>query len=439
MKMGKLADTCKLAEEIHPNRDLDELIQREIGDRVRKEMVPYLLNESQRFYSSLVVAVYGGDPEFAEVKVSEHNLLDDTETSSYGFGLLRFDGSQVYYALDGQHRLKSIQEAVRHKVELRSEDIAVIIIKHETTAEGMERTRRLFSTLNRRAKPTSSGMNIAIDEDDSIAIVTRRLVKEHQHLKSLVLADVSSINSKKLNPSKKNDLYITTLAALYECNEILLAGKDGGMSIDNEFKQFRKTYQELDEYYSYLDQVWTQLVEQCPGFNQVLSGTRKPGELRVKRNETGGIVMDSRGKPVAGGNIFARPIGQFIICDVIKNATIQGKSPGDVISAIMSNVSMDVDTTPWAGVVWNSSNHTIVGGGTQRKLISQIISYALGLKVPTGRNDLLLQYRNTIQKPKATFPVPHILWSGSTHESDNPHPQGEGDAQGNTTDELLQF
>src|SRR5205085_3903971 len=142
------------------------LIQRALEERVKSEMVPYLLNEPQRFYGALVVAVYGGEPEFSPVTVSEHHLLDDeADKSSYGFGLLRFDGSQIYYALDGQHRLKSIQEAIRLDADLAKEEISVIILKHEETKAGMQRTRRLFSTLNRRAKPTSTGMNIAIDED----------------------------------------------------------------------------------------------------------------------------------------------------------------------------------------------------------------------------------------------------------------------------------
>lgn len=238
MKLGKIARECRLADEIHANKDLDDLIQRAIQDRVQKEMVPYLLNESQRFYGALVVAVYGGDPEFSEVKVKDgHHLIDDNEDrSSYGFGLLRFDGSQIYYALDGQHRLKSIQEAIAQNPDLAKEEITVIILKHENSKDGLERTRRLFSTLNRRAKPTSSGMNIAIDEDDAIAIVSRRLVKENDILKLLVSS--SNLGSKQISPSKSNDPYITTLAGFYDTNEVLLGAYNGGFDIDQKFKQF---------------------------------------------------------------------------------------------------------------------------------------------------------------------------------------------------------
>lgn len=425
MKMGKIADTCRFADEIHPNKDLDALIQREIGARVQKEMVPYLLTEKQRFFGSLVIAVYGGDPEFSEVKVAEHELLNDTESSSYGFGLLRFDGGQTYYALDGQHRLSAIKEATRERLELRNEEVSVIIIKHETNAAGMERTRRLFSTLNRHAKPTSAGMNIAIDEDDSVAIITRRMVKENALLKQLVLSDAGSINSKTLNPTKKNDPYITTLAALYECNEMLLAGFEGGLSIDKSFKQFRQPYDRLDAYYQYLEKIWMRMLEKCPSFDLILSGTRKPGDVRIKRSVGGIIATDDKNKPISGGSIFARPMGQLILCEVIRNAAVQGRDPLETVDAIMANVSMDVDERPWAGVVWNASSHTIKGSGGDRKLLAEIISYALSLKTTTKHRELLQKYRNTVENQKATFPVKDISWTGTVANEDQDEPDDE--------------
>ena len=79
-----------------------------------------------------------------------------------------------------------MQEAIRIQPDLAKEEITVIILKHEESKQGLRRTRRLFSTLNRTAKSTSSGMNIAIDEDDAVAIVTRQLVKESDILKGMV-------------------------------------------------------------------------------------------------------------------------------------------------------------------------------------------------------------------------------------------------------------
>jgi len=410
MKLGKIARECRLADEIHANKDLDDLIQRAIQDRVQKEMVPYLLNESQRFYGALVVAVYGGDPEFSEVKVKDgHHLIDDNEDrSSYGFGLLRFDGSQIYYALDGQHRLKSIQEAIAQNADLAKEEITVIILKHENSKDGLERTRRLFSTLNRRAKPTSSDMNIAIDEDDAIAIVSRRLVKENDTLKILVL---SNLGSKQINPSKSHDPYITTLPAFYETNEILLGAYNGGFDIDAKFKQFRPSNDELDDYYSYLENIWIQLLEKCPGFDTVLKGRRKPGDIRKRMDADGATVLDDSGKAIAGGNVFARPIGHFILADVLKLVGVQGKSIEDAIDAIMAHVPMDIDKSPWVRVIWNPTTQRIISSKSERVLIASMISHALGLKINIKVRELKQKYRDTVEDFRANLIEP-IDWSG---------------------------
>lgn len=413
MKLGKVARECRIAEEIKTNPELDNLIQRALQDRVHKEMVPYLLNEPQRFYGALVVAVYGGDPDFSPVRVDEHELIDDRERSSYGFGLLRFDGSQVYYALDGQHRLKSIQEAINRDADLAKEEITVIILKHEETPEGLQRTRRLFSTLNRRAKPTSSGMNIAIDEDDSIAIMTRQLVKDNEHLRRLVLSSIESINTKQLSPSKKNDPYITTLAALYEINLALLSCYDGGLEIDAKFKQFRRSYEEIDKYYNFVEGLWMRMLTKCPGFDAVLDDSKNPGDLRKKVDAQGSPVLDSAGKPVAGGNVFARPIGQYILADTLKIVSMNGKSLEDAIDAIMVNVSMDIDQSPWVNIIWNPENQTIKGGKKERTFIATIIAHVLGLKTKTGVRELKQNYRAISGNKKATLPE-QVTWSGNT-------------------------
>lgn len=412
MKLGKIARECRLAEEINTNKDLDALIQRAIQDRVEKEMVPYLLNEPQRFYGALVVAVYGGEPEFSPVRVDEHELIDDRERSSYGFGLLRFDGSQIYYALDGQHRLKSIQEAIKEEPNLATEEITVIILKHENTSEGLQRTRRLFSTLNRRAKPTSTGLNIAIDEDDSIAIITRRLLKENEILKQLVLA---SLGSKNLAPSKANDSYITTLTVLYEVNEILLGGYDGGMEIDKSFKQFRPSNDDLDAYYSFLESLWMRMLEKCPGFDAVLSGRKKPGDLRRRVDSNGQLVTDTTGKPIPGGNAFARPIGQYIVADVLKIAGVQGKNMHDAIDAIMMSIPINIDQAPWVDIIWNSTGQKVLSGGFNRTTVGLIICHTLGLKISLKVRELKQRYRDTIGNPKAPL-LPLIRWSGSDDE-----------------------
>jgi DNA sulfur modification protein DndB len=130
------------------------------------------------------------------------------------------------------------------------------------------------------------------------------------------------------------------------------------------------------------------LLNKCPGFDPILNGNKKPGDIR-KRLEADKIpALDDSGKPIAGGNVFARPMGQFIIAEVLKLVSIQGKSMGDAIDAIMNNISMNIDQAPWVGVVWNPSKQTIMGGKAERSLIASIISHALGLKIKVKVREL---------------------------------------------------
>ena len=50
------------------------------------------------------------------------------------------------------------------------DEVSVIFVAHEATSQGLERTRRLFTTLNKTDRPVSKGDIIALDEDDVVAI-----------------------------------------------------------------------------------------------------------------------------------------------------------------------------------------------------------------------------------------------------------------------------
>ena len=94
-------------------------------------------------------------------------------------GVLRLDGTQTLFAIDGQHRVEGIKQALEDNSELGREEVSVIFVAHRNDSDGMERTRRLFTTLNRYAKPVSKSEIVALDEDDIVAITTRELVEKH--------------------------------------------------------------------------------------------------------------------------------------------------------------------------------------------------------------------------------------------------------------------
>jgi DNA sulfur modification protein DndB len=192
----------------------------------------------------------------------------------------------------------------------------------------------------------------------------------------------------------------------------LLSGFDEGLQIDKEFKQFRRSYQEIDSYYAYLESIWMRLLEKCPGFDAVLVGKKTPGDLRKRHDEEGHIVLGDDGKPIPGGNAFARPMGQFVVAEVLRAVSINGKSVEDAIDTIMSQIPMDIDEAPWVNVVWNPATQNIQGGKKERKLLVSLISYALGLKGAPKIRELNRAYRDISGNKRATA-LPQIEWSGS--------------------------
>ncbi len=155
------------------------------------------------------------------------------------------------------------------------------------------------------------------------------------------------------------------------------------------------------------------MLERCPRFDAVLAGRKKPGELRYRIDIHGATVYDDENKPIPGGSVFARPIGQFIIAEVLKNVGVQRRSIPDAIDALMENISMDIDQEPWVGVIWNSNTHQITANRTTRTLLVHVLSHALGLRIVPKVRELTQTYRDTVGNRKATVP-PIISWSGST-------------------------
>ena len=101
------------------------------------------------------------------------------EKSTVGF--LRFEGKEKLFALDGQHRLSGIKLAIEEETLPIEDELPDIFVAHRKNKTGMERTRRLFVTLNKTAVAVPKRDIIALDEDDVPAICVRWLVEQHPY------------------------------------------------------------------------------------------------------------------------------------------------------------------------------------------------------------------------------------------------------------------
>ena len=68
MKLKDIRERIGFAKDIHKSKRLNELIQRELEPRGAK-IADYLLKQQQRLFNSIIVGVYGGEPQWLELSL----------------------------------------------------------------------------------------------------------------------------------------------------------------------------------------------------------------------------------------------------------------------------------------------------------------------------------------------------------------------------------
>ena len=198
-------------DELHHSDLLSGMIQRSITANY-KSIANYIETQEERFFNSLILAVYDGQPTWNEIRIEGENGEDN-----YNLGIITLSEGVKIFPVDGQHRVAGIKKALQDRPEMRNERVPVVFVGHSKDERGMQRTRRMFSTLNRYAKPVSLRDIIALDEDDVVAIASRNLIDNTN------LFDGNRIlDSKNKSIPDQNDTALTTIITYYECNKELL-------------------------------------------------------------------------------------------------------------------------------------------------------------------------------------------------------------------------
>lgn len=297
-----LANRVDYATVLHKNARLSELIQREIKKKRGAEIADYLNTQNERFFNSLVIGVYDGSPvwhEFGITSKTENIRIEEiSDNDRHSFGYLQFDGTEKLFAIDGQHRLagfKTLFEEGNHS----DDQVSVILVAHKETKSGRERTRRLFTTLNKTAITVSKGERIALDENDVMAIIVRRLVEDTPDFAG------SKIAYQATNNLKVNDLEsLTTIGNLYDVLTILFS-KIHQKGSTKHLQFSRPPDSELDGYYTLAIDYFAMLRKHIPELDEYFKSS-KP------RN----VVLKYRGD--FGGSIAFRPLGLIVLTNVIE-------------------------------------------------------------------------------------------------------------------------
>ena len=331
---------------LYPSDSLSTLLQRELTDNYLS-IKEYIENDQERFFNALILALYNGDPQWLEVEFGGE--YEDV----YNVGFLEIPENVVIFPVDGQHRVAGIIEAIKEKSDLEREQIPVVFIAHEDSPNGIKRTRKLFSTLNRRAKPVGENAQIALDEDDVVAIATRELIAACP-----LFWQKRLVNGRgKQIPSNDKEAF-TSLVTLYQCNSILIQSKLGlkGRKYKN-YLLFRPKDEEIEEISLYVQDFWNLFCLRIDVIKEYLSKDNKPAE--TFRNDQ-------------GGNILFRPV---VLTEFVKAVLeVTTHLEGNLDSALkrLNSIKMNLSEAPWKGVLWDGKK---IITRTDKKLIMLLILY----------------------------------------------------------------
>ena len=388
MDINDISERVRYADEVHENEGLSDMIQRQLDLGRSQQIATYLHEHKERFFNSLVIATYDGQPNWRglsdirgrAVKADLKNLSDETVES---LGFLMLSGGEKLFAIDGQHRLAGIKRAVKEGLVKDSYDtLSVIFVPHQTTVEGLERTRRLFTTLNKTARSVSKGDIIALDEDDVMAICVRWLIEKTTLFGGERIAFVE-----KNNMPTSNSTSLTTIGNLYDLLTIIFTKTRFDLkSPKAELKRVRPSDAALEAYFKYAKEFFNLLKKHFPELEEFFVS-----------EDTTDTIKRYRGRH--GGSALFRPIGLDIFVQIIAKLNSDYSLPEAV--KLTAKLPRKLSEPPFAELMWDTSTNTIVGG--HRVTLREVLLYMLGHS-KFSDEVLTEHYRKKVGNENASLP-----------------------------------
>ena len=267
------------------SQTLEERYQREIDiSRVTREIAPYFANHPDRFTGSLVLAVLNDDGmafEPLDDFGDDHSakVPKAYQIAAANLGFLTLQGDELLVPLDGQHRAKAFEIAmlgtdergrpipgIKSSTALARDAVAVILVRFEPDS-----ARRIFSMINRHAKPTSRVENLITDDDDAVAVATRNLVSRLAQLE-LLPEDLVRSQSSMLNQRARE---FTTLATIYAANMAIIRS----CCWHGRRRPERANEEERQAFEVELERVWLLLLEEIDRFAEAIQDPSEDGDM----------------------------------------------------------------------------------------------------------------------------------------------------------------
>ncbi len=375
MKAKELVEKAIIPSEMDDweTQTLEEKEQRDINyTRVKNQIAPYLANDKDRFFGSIILTAKGLTIENFEpiAEVATKGLPHLYKTTAKAMGFLTLEGGEQLIPLDGQHRLKAIQFAIEGKDEkdrvisgmsacsdLANEDVTVILIPHD-----QKKSRKIFTKVNRYAKPTTTGQNLVTDDDDFIAVSARMIANNE----GIIGANLVKYKSNALADKEK---FFTTLATIAECNNAIVEEFFG--SIDRTCPIGDLERQNL--YEEKINEVWEHLTENIKIFSAMLADKTPDGD--EKRQE------------IREDYLLGKPVPQVCIFKAFIYLVNSNKYTYKEASDILNKIDWKKDAELWDRLLMSGSKIITKNG----KIATRIIYYIAGGDMDKKDEDSLLE------------------------------------------------
>lgn len=378
--------TTDEVEIIYSQEGINDLLQRALDKKRLEPIKKFIREQNDAYINNLTVAIFGGTPEWIPLSISRSSFVDEVSENEFdnisnSIGVIKLNGNETLFVLDGQHRLKALRLAYEEDNSIGDNQIAITLITHINSPEGKTKTRRLFSVINRHAKPVSLGENILLDEDDLSAIIVRKVIEEYPLFTEKKIIALNKTADLKM--PKDRDKF-SSVISLYSINEMLIDAKEiypKYTGAKTNLVRIRPNDEIIEIKKNLVFTFWDSFFESFPNAQNFV--------VNVNENLRNGV-----------GAFSLRPIGQAIFCEYyLKMKSLDRLNEINLIQHIPDDLSNDF----WHYVLYNPIGQTIINN---RSYARDYVYYHLNLPLtPNQLTKLLNNYRKYSQDPNINLPA----------------------------------
>ncbi|HFV9295413.1 TPA: DNA sulfur modification protein DndB [Serratia fonticola] len=380
ISFSNVAMLIKAPDELHESKNLSEWIQREAIANHADEISNYILNTEQRFLGALIIGVYDGNPNWAPLNVNfNNNLIEINEAQKNEIegklGLLQLSGKERLFAIDGQHRVEGIKKAVKDDEgnKISSDEICALFVSHDPTSKtGIERTRRPFTTVNKKAKKISKASIIALDEDNGFSIVVRELIDRfwlfEDKRKHVAYTSSGAI------PATSETVF-TSVVGLYELVKDFCPDKTR-----KYFENQRPTDKELDDFIN----------DFCIYLDYILNKSEEMKSVFITKEHVVSYYRENN-----RNHLLFRPVGQRVFTKAVQLLISRGLNIKEAVDSLLKS-NLWINEKDWEHILWDPINNKMI---TNKIALAEALLLKLsGSKYRNkASNDKLVQFLKSIQ------------------------------------------